>query len=109
MTHDQKICYEHGKTCCRVQICLLSNKMRTCKPGESVGLKPFLAHDGKTQFRLTVYPNGNREENSGHISIILESISDELIYCDYEVKLSSYKLDKSIGNFTVSSKQSKKA
>ena len=70
--------------------------MSTRNPGESVDLKPFFAHDGKTQFRLQVYPNGNREENREHISIILENISNKLVYCDYKVELSACRLSKSI-------------
>jgi len=96
MWNDQKICYEPGKTFCRFQINKLSQKIRSFKPGECADLKPFFAHDGKTQFLLRVYPNGNREENRGHISIILENVSDKPVFCDFEIKISSSQLHESI-------------
>ena len=84
------------ETCFRFEISELSQEIRSCNPGDCVDLKPFFAHDGKTRFLLKVYPNGNREENRGHISINLENVSGKFLYCDYEIQVSSPKLRENI-------------
>ena len=85
----ERILYESRTTSYRVKIDQFRNKMNQWKPGRSLELKPFVAHDDKTQFHLEVFPNGSKDEHKGHVSIFLHNDNDKSVHCSYELRIGS--------------------
>ena len=95
---------QDGEIYHRVLIRNFSDKMRNWSPGRLVRLRTVYVD--RVPLKLKIYPNGEEYDDSGHVSCVIENLSDDKeIEIDFELRIKERRIEfedlKMTANFTL--------
>ena len=82
---------QDGEICHRILIRNFSDRMRDWLPGRSVRLRTVYVD--RVPLKLKIYPNGERHDDIGHVSCVIDNIGDKDIEMDFELRIKEMKIE----------------
>merc|ERR1712048_549885 len=67
------------------------DRMRDWTPGRSVRLRTVYVN--RVPLKLKIYPNGERHDDTGHVSCVIDNLGDRDIEMDFELRIKEMKIE----------------